>query len=73
MTAFPVETNTFTTGTEAAGLITDYTYDLVGQLATRTTGAVVDGHAVTYGTWTTTYNAGFLPAKTATSLRVPGP
>jgi RHS repeat-associated protein len=42
--------------TDPLGLVTDYTYDLRGRNRSRTTSAVVNGQAVTYGTWTMTYN-----------------
>ncbi|WP_433077784.1 LamG-like jellyroll fold domain-containing protein [Dactylosporangium sp. CA-052675] len=46
--------------TDPLGLITTYGYDLLGRNTTRTQSAVVDGQTVTYGTWTTAYNAASL-------------
>lgn len=39
------------------GLTSDYTYDLIGRRISRTDSAVVDGATVTYGTWSTEYDA----------------
>ncbi|WP_432973553.1 RHS repeat-associated core domain-containing protein [Dactylosporangium sp. CA-233914] len=46
--------------TDPLGLSTAYGYDLLGRNTSRTQSAVVDGQTVTYGTWTTTYNAASL-------------
>lgn len=52
---------------DPAGLTTDYTHDLMGRVRTRTTGAVVGGSTVAYGTWATAYN----PASLVTSQTGP--